>query len=240
MVEFIQTNILSRFGIPRAIISEGCAHFCNRYFRTLMQRYSITHKVVSAYHLQTSGQVEISNCEFKRILKKTVKPDHKDWSSRLYDALWAYRTAYKTPIALECYHALPEVLDERRSCPIFTPFLKVQIAETLIQKLCNGRFAKRKHSSTTKAKIRKRLWILDSIISANVHPLGHKNIRNTDSLKALLLDLQGFVVDPKEGSCDESPKFGMKEWNKSILEELLRLTTSAPSTSSVPPPPHMD
>ncbi|XP_059635168.1 wall-associated receptor kinase-like 10 [Cornus florida] len=46
-------------------------------------------------------------------------------------------------------------------------------------------FAKRKHSSTTKAKISKRLWILDSIISANVYPLGHKNIRNTDFLQAL-------------------------------------------------------
>ena len=36
-------------------------------------------------------------------MKKIIKPDGKDWSSRLYDALWAYRTAYKTPLGMSPY-----------------------------------------------------------------------------------------------------------------------------------------
>ena len=40
----------------------------------------------------------MSNREIKRILEKMVKPNRKDWSQRLDDALWAYRTAYKGPI----------------------------------------------------------------------------------------------------------------------------------------------
>ena len=95
MVKFVQRNILTRFGCPRAIISDGDAHFTNRHFDGLMKKYGITHKVATPYHPQTSGQVEVSHRKIKHILEKIVRPDRKDWSERLDDALWAYRTASK-------------------------------------------------------------------------------------------------------------------------------------------------
>jgi len=103
VLKFIQQNIFSRFGCPRAIISDGGSHFNNYHFRTLLKKNGVHHRITTPYHPQANGQVEVSNREIKKIMKKIIRPDGKDWSSRLYDALWAYRTAYKTPLGMSPY-----------------------------------------------------------------------------------------------------------------------------------------
>nr|GEW40208.1 hypothetical protein [Tanacetum cinerariifolium] len=50
--------------------------------------------------IKTSGQVELSNRGLKRILERTVGENHASWSGKLEDTLWAFRTAYKTPIRI--------------------------------------------------------------------------------------------------------------------------------------------
>ncbi|GJW20507.1 reverse transcriptase domain-containing protein [Tanacetum coccineum] len=64
-----------------------------------MKRYGVNHRFSTSYHPQTSGQVENTNRALKRILEKTVKDNPAIWSRKLDDALWAFRTAYKTPTA---------------------------------------------------------------------------------------------------------------------------------------------
>ena len=79
--------------MPRAIISDGGTHFCNKHMEALLARYGVKHKIATPYHPQTSGQVEVSNRELKRILERTVRKSRKEWARKLDDALWAYCTA---------------------------------------------------------------------------------------------------------------------------------------------------
>ncbi|CAM8901291.1 unnamed protein product [Rhodiola kirilowii] len=103
VVDFLRTNIFCRYGVPKAIISDQGTHFCNRMMAATLKHYHVHHRTSTAYHPQTNGQAEISNREIRGILEKMVKPTRKDWSQRLDDALWAYRTAYKTPIGTSAF-----------------------------------------------------------------------------------------------------------------------------------------
>ncbi|RVX03230.1 Retrovirus-related Pol polyprotein from transposon 17.6 [Vitis vinifera] len=114
VLKFLKENIFSRFGVPKAIISDGGTHFCNKPFETLLAKYGVKHKVATPYHPQTSGQVELANREIKNILMKVVNVNRKDWSIKLLDSLWAYRTAYKTILG---YVSLSSSLWQSMSSP---------------------------------------------------------------------------------------------------------------------------
>nr|GEX31485.1 reverse transcriptase domain-containing protein [Tanacetum cinerariifolium] len=87
----------------KAIINDRGTHFCNDKFVKVMSKYRFTHRLATAYHPQTSGQVEVSNRGLKRILERTVGENCASWSEKVEDALWAFKTAYKTLIGCTPY-----------------------------------------------------------------------------------------------------------------------------------------
>nr|GEX62282.1 reverse transcriptase domain-containing protein [Tanacetum cinerariifolium] len=100
--------IPTRFGTLRALISDRGTHFCNDQFAKVMLKYGFTYRLSTAYHPQTSGQVEVSNRSLKRILERIVGENCASWSDKLDDTLWAFRTGFKTPIRCTPYKLVYE------------------------------------------------------------------------------------------------------------------------------------
>ncbi|KAI3795443.1 hypothetical protein L1987_38098 [Smallanthus sonchifolius] len=105
VVQFLK-KLFSRFGAPKALISDRGTHFCNAQLEKALSRYGVNHRFSTAYHPLTSGQVEVTNRGIKRILEKTVGQNRKDWSDRRAIFRWSY-----LPVELEhkAYWALKAV-----------------------------------------------------------------------------------------------------------------------------------
>ncbi|GKA85853.1 reverse transcriptase domain-containing protein [Tanacetum coccineum] len=72
VVNFLK-KLFSYFGTLKALISDRGTHFCNHQMEKILKTYGVHHRIATAYHPQTSGQVDNTNRVLKRILEKTVK-----------------------------------------------------------------------------------------------------------------------------------------------------------------------
>nr|GEU53279.1 reverse transcriptase domain-containing protein [Tanacetum cinerariifolium] len=97
VVKFLK-SLFARFGTPRAIISDHGTHFCNDKFDKVMSKYGVTHRLATAYHPQTSGQVEVLNQGLKRILERTVGENRASWSEKLKDACGLSKLLIRHPL----------------------------------------------------------------------------------------------------------------------------------------------
>ncbi|KAA3461654.1 Pol polyprotein [Gossypium australe] len=98
--QLLVATALPWFGTPHVLISDEGSHFDCKIVSTNLNRYGVKHKIARTYHPGTNGQIEVSSRKIKQILEKIVNPTHKDWSSRLDEDLWAYRTTFKTPLGM--------------------------------------------------------------------------------------------------------------------------------------------
>ena len=80
--------------------STSIAHLCNKMVDRVLQKYGVRHRTSLTYHPQENGQAEVWNREIKSIMEKTFNNSRKDWAKKIEDALWAYRTTFKTPLGM--------------------------------------------------------------------------------------------------------------------------------------------
>nr|GFB47183.1 reverse transcriptase domain-containing protein [Tanacetum cinerariifolium] len=155
-----------------------------------MLKYGVTHCVSTTYHPQTSGK-EVLNRGLKHILERTIGKNRASWSDKLDDVLWAFRTAFKTPIGCTSYKLvyrkachLPIELEHKAYWALkhfnfdlktASDHQKVQLNE--LNKLCNQAY---ENSLIYKEKTKK---IHDSMIKDRVFNVGDRVLLFNSRLK---------------------------------------------------------
>ena len=94
-MEFLFEEIFTRFGVPRGIVTDQGTQFMSKLVKSITEQYQIRHRTSSPYHPQANGQVESTNKVIEVILTKTIQSSHTEWTDRLPEALWSYRTTWR-------------------------------------------------------------------------------------------------------------------------------------------------
>jgi transposase InsO family protein len=99
IIQFLENNILSRFGCPIKIITDNAATFKSKKMEKFCSDYNITLGHSTTYYPQGNGLVESSNKSLTRIIKKLLQDNKKAWHKKLIYALWADRITTKRSIS---------------------------------------------------------------------------------------------------------------------------------------------
>eukprot|EP00253_Pinus_taeda_P017426 PITA_17426 len=103
VIQFL-LHLFVRYGLPREVITDGGPQFVGHKLAATLNNYHVQHKITTPYHPQANGQVESSNKVIESILTKTVASHRRDWATRLPEALWAYRTTWRSTTGYSPYH----------------------------------------------------------------------------------------------------------------------------------------
>jgi transposase InsO family protein len=103
VVDFLFEDIITHFRVPREIVTDQGTQFTSKLVQEITQKYLIKHMKSSPYHPQANGQVESTNKVLEGILTKTIQLHKKDWEERLPEALWAYRTTWRSTTGFSPY-----------------------------------------------------------------------------------------------------------------------------------------
>ncbi|XP_020596364.1 uncharacterized protein K02A2.6-like, partial [Phalaenopsis equestris] len=97
VLQFFKSQIVYRFGVPRRVISDNGSAFKSTKINSFVRRHGIDWRYSTIYYLKTNGLAEAFNKTLVQILKKTLDENKRGWHEKLLEALWAYRTTFRTP-----------------------------------------------------------------------------------------------------------------------------------------------
>ncbi|XP_050941581.1 uncharacterized protein LOC103501632 [Cucumis melo] len=120
IVNFVQTHIIYRYGIPHRIVTDNGRQFANTLMDKLCEKFNFKQYKSSMYNATANGLAEAFNKTLCSLLKKAVSKTKRDWQEKIGEALWAYRTTHRTPTVVTPYslvYGVEAVLPLEREIP---------------------------------------------------------------------------------------------------------------------------
>ncbi|XP_070002350.1 uncharacterized protein [Nicotiana sylvestris] len=97
VVDFVNSNIICHFGIPKTIITDNATNLNSHLMREICEQFKITHRNSTPYRPKANGVVEAANKNIKKILRKIIQSSCQ-WHEKLSFALLGYRTTVRTSV----------------------------------------------------------------------------------------------------------------------------------------------
>ncbi|GAU34623.1 hypothetical protein TSUD_394140 [Trifolium subterraneum] len=91
ILRFLKRDILCRFGIPQAVVTDDGTQFTDKIFRGFLAKINTKHHFTSVEHPQTNGQAEAVNRVILRGLRRRLGDAKKQWVKELPHVLWIFR-----------------------------------------------------------------------------------------------------------------------------------------------------
>jgi len=124
IIQFLECNILSRFGCPEKIITDNATAFKSKKMIKFCHKFHITLGHSTTYYPQGNGLSESSNKSLINIIKKTLEENKRNWHKRLTNALWVDRPSTKRSIGMSPYEQVYG-MEARFSSSLGIPVIKL-------------------------------------------------------------------------------------------------------------------
>lgn len=88
--KFVWKNIITRFRVPKSLVSDNGLQFDSKVFRKYCGELGIKNKYLTLAYPQSNGQAEAANKTIVNRLKKRLEDSKGRWAEELPNVLWAY------------------------------------------------------------------------------------------------------------------------------------------------------
>ncbi|PKU59564.1 hypothetical protein MA16_Dca028568 [Dendrobium catenatum] len=109
VMKFFRDNIVYHFGVPRQIISDNGTAFKSIKIYRFIEHHMLDWSYSSIYNPRANGLAEAFNKTLVKLLKKILSKNKREWHDKLTEALWVYRTTYKTATQATPYSLVFEI-----------------------------------------------------------------------------------------------------------------------------------
>ena len=132
VLQFFRDHVVYRFGVPRRIISDNGSAFRSTKINRFVQRHHIDWRYSTIYYPRANGLAEAFNKTLVQLIRKLLAANKREWHEKLAEALWAYRTTYRTPTQCTPY-SLAFGAEAVLPLEVELPSLRVAISHGLSQ-----------------------------------------------------------------------------------------------------------